>query len=160
MSIDNAIRIFAHFLDNSWSIVTPLLWNREYTTNEASVNDWLQANWELLVERKILKDNEYLEIYSEGADFNGSSSRITDYHKISTHKITLLAVKETDVLNEEMIENKEFDLDRLVGFKNGFYINEPPFEFALIFDHTLNKERVFKIVNVQFRCRLIDTSSE
>ena len=68
MEIDKAIRIFSDFLNSSSEIVTPLLIDRHYTSDESSIGDWLQANWEILVEKKVLKQNEYLEIYSDGAD--------------------------------------------------------------------------------------------
>lgn len=68
MEIDKAIRIFSDFLNSSWEIVTPLLIDRNYTSDESSIGDWLQSNWEILVKKKVLKQNEYLEIYSDGAD--------------------------------------------------------------------------------------------
>lgn len=73
MQIDKAIKNFADFLNSSWLIVYPLLVERSYTSNEESINDWLQANWELLVERKVLNINEYLEVYGDGADYHGAS---------------------------------------------------------------------------------------
>jgi hypothetical protein len=155
MNIDSAVRIFANFLNNSSNTILPLLKDRDYTTDESSKYDWLQANWELLVERKVLNDNEYLEIYAIGADFNGSSSRITDYNKLPTHKVVLVVDKENDILNDELIEKKEFAFDELVGFKDGFYSKEPPFNFALVFDDSMNKERVF---NIEFKCNPIKTA--
>jgi len=68
MTTDNAIRIFSEFLNSSWTIVNQLLIDRNYTSNEDSLNDWLQSNWEFLVERKILKLNDNLEVYGDGAD--------------------------------------------------------------------------------------------
>ena len=76
VDLNQIIRMFSMFLNNSWNIVIPLLRNRSYTTDESSINDWIQSNWEILVERKILEINNDLEVYGSGADFNEESSRI------------------------------------------------------------------------------------
>jgi hypothetical protein len=92
MEINKAVRVFASFLNASWDIVMPLLLERKYTTDESSISDWLQANWEILVEKKILKQNEYLETYSEGADYNGSSSRMNDIEALPTHTLRVFPI--------------------------------------------------------------------
>lgn len=156
MEIDKAIRIFSDFLNSSWEIVTPLLIDRSYTSDESSIGDWLQANWEILVEKKVLKQNEYLEIYSDGADYNGSSSRMSDIEAMPTHTLKVFPKNETvDVLNNEIIHNKaEFEFDRLVGFQNGFYTNLPPFNYALLTDSSGN-ERVLLLDKIAFKLQHI-----
>ncbi len=151
--IDTAIRIFANFLNNSWTIIYPLLLDRDYTTNESSLNDWLQANWELLVERKILPVQEYLEIYGEGADLYGSSSRVTDTDKLPNFKVIIKSKdgKEVlDILNDELITFEALNFDRLVGFKDGYYVLEPVFNYVLLNDPALGLERVVELENVKF----------
>ncbi len=150
MEINQAVRIFASFLNVSWNIVMPLVSGREYTADESSIGDWLQANWEILVERKVLHLNQYLEIYGEGADYNGGSSRMNDIEATPTHTLKLFAIDEAvDILNNETISSKvRFEFDRLVGFQNGFYLNAPPFNYALVQDD--ETERVFKLENIKF----------
>lgn len=147
MNLDKAIKIFADYLNASWHIVYPLLMDRFYTTDEGSINDWLQANWEILVEKKVLKQNDYLEIYGEGADFFGASSRMTDIEALPTFvvKIIINEAIVKDILNNEIISKAEFSFDKLVGFKNGFYTNEPPFNYVLIQDDDEGIERVFPL---------------
>jgi hypothetical protein len=153
MNIDKAIRVFADFLNNSWIIVSQLLLDRNYTSNEDSVNDWLQANWELLVERNVLKVNEYLEVYGEGADYNGASSRIVDPEALPNFKVIVKSKtgsKILDVLNNEQIILENVTFEKIVGFKNGFYILEPEFKYVLITDDTLGLERVIVMEEVEF----------
>ena len=153
MEIDKAIRIFVNFLNSSWSIVSPLLINRDYTTNEDSINDWLQANWELLVERKVLKLNEYLEVYGDEADFNGDSSRITDPEALPNFKVVTKSRdgdKVLDILNNEQVSLGNITFEKLVGFKNGFYILEPEFKYVLVTDDDLGLERVFEMDQISF----------
>lgn len=153
MDIDKAIRLFSEFLNSSWENVLPSLVNRTYTTNESSINDWLQANWELLVERKVLPLNEYLEIYGEGADFYGGSSRITDIGSTPHYSIKVISCSKdlVDLLNNTKVENDEFTFERLVGFEKGFYIDNPPFKYVLTQDDRFGLERVFFIDEVKFK---------
>lgn len=150
MNIDEAIRLFNKFLNVSWITVNPLLSGRTYTSNESSINDWIQENWEILVERKVLKLNDYLEIYGDGADFNGSSSRITDVNKLPTHSVKILVNYAIDILNNIKIRNAEFTFDRLVGFRDAFYINNPLFNYVLVQDYSIDIERVFSIEDIKF----------
>lgn len=153
MDIDKAIRVFSGFLNSSWIIVSQLLLNRDYTSNEDSINDWLQANWELLVERKILKVNEYLEVYGEGADYNGSSSRIVDPEVLANFKVITKSRhgdQVLDILNNEQVSLGNITFEKLVGFKNGFYTFEPEFKYVLLTDDNLGVERVVALENVVF----------
>lgn len=150
MHIDKAIRIFSVFLNKSWGVIIPLLSDRSYTTDESSKSDWLQSNWEILVERKVLQLNEYLEIYGEGADFNGESSRITDINSFPTHSVKVLVSKEQDVLNNVEIDSSEYSFERLVGFREGFYTDIPPFDFVLVQDEDIGIERVFLLEKIKF----------
>ncbi|OJU73558.1 MAG: hypothetical protein BGO09_09380 [Bacteroidetes bacterium 47-18] len=153
MEIDKAIRIFVDFLNSSWSIVSPLLINRDYTTNEDSINDWLQANWELLVERKVLDVNNYLEVYGEGADYNGESSRITAPEVLPNFKVNIKSINGNeilDVLNNRLVEISNMTFEKITGFKNGFYILEPEFKYVLVTDDNLGIERVFEMDQISF----------
>ncbi len=157
MNIDNAIRLFSDFLTASWENVIPLLLDRPYTTNESSINDWLQVNWEFLVERKVLPINKYLEIYGEGADFYGESSRITDIHSLPNYsiKVVLCYNNQTDVLNNINVYSNNFIFEKLVGFENGFYIDNPPFNHVLVHDINIDIDRVFSIDKVKFELQLL-----
>jgi hypothetical protein len=152
MEINKAIRIFSDFLNYSWDKVIPLLIDRSYTSDESSINDWLQANWEILVERNVLSQNGYLEFYGDGADCYGASCRMTDIEADSTFavKVKLDKKNANDILNNEILPtNAVFSFDKLVNFKNGFYLNEPPFDYVLIQDNN-GKDRVFQLENVIF----------
>ena len=150
MEIKKTIHKFSVFLNKSWEMVSFLLENRLYTSNESSINDWLQVNWELLVEKKILGMNEYLEVYGEGADFYGKSSRITDIEALPTHKIVVVIDEGFDILNKENIKGEEYNFEKLVGFKNDFYNDSPFFDCVLVLDKWGN-ERVFYIDKVSLK---------
>jgi len=155
MNVDTAIRIFASVLNSTWNIVTPLLVNRQYTSDSSSTSDWLQANWELLVERKVLPLNEYFEVYGEGADFYGTSSRITDIQAVPGFSIAIVVSNAPDLLTGLNVVNSRFCFDKLVGFANGYYVDSPPFNFVLTHDESKGIERVFSIGDVSFECQRI-----
>lgn len=154
MQIDKAIKKFADFLNSSWLIVYPLLVERSYTSNEESINDWLQANWELLVERKVLNINEYLEVYGDGADYHGASSRIIDIEALPTFKVTVNLQKNTniilDILNDEYVAFENATFSKIVGFEKGFYLIEPAFKYVLFTDDVLGIERVVALDDIEF----------
>ena len=154
MNANEIIKSFSDFLNASWNYVIPLLSERTYTSNEDSINDWMQANWELLVERKILPLNEYLEVYGDGADFNGISSRITDIDIAATHYLSVFIHHGTDLLTNEKINNSIFSFEKFVGFRAGFYTVAPPFKYVLVLDNN-NMERVFRIENTHFELHKI-----
>lgn len=155
MEIDKAIKIFSDFLNKSWGIIIPLLSDRSYTTDESSKSDWLQSNWEILVERKVLQLNEYLEVYGEGADFNRESSRITDIKSLPTHYVKVLVNNEKDVLNNLKVGSAEYTFERLVGFRDGFYTDIPPFDFVLVQDEDIGIERVFLLEQIKFELQSV-----
>ena len=155
MNMTYAIRQFSSFLNATFNIVYPLLKERSYTSDEESVNDWLQSNWELLVERKVLGKNEYLEAYGDGADFYGASSRIMDVEALPTHKVVVKIGKNSkvqDLLNNETIQlDNNLIFDRLVGFQDGFYTNKSEFNYVLLNDEINDIERVISLKNVEFK---------
>lgn len=57
--------------------------------------------------------------YSDGADYNGASSRMDDIDAMSTHTIKVFPNDEAvDILNNEIINDKErLEFDRLVCFQ-------------------------------------------
>ncbi len=152
INLDIAIRIFANFINNTWDTVMPLIKSRDYTSDESSISDWLQSNWEILVERKILKTNQFLEVYGDGADFNGASSRITDINALPNFSVQInqSSSKEVfDLLNEEYVLISNADFIELVSFDKGFYHKIPKFDNVLIEDNT-GTERVVSIDDINF----------
>ena len=151
VTLDSAIKSFAKFLNSSWDIVLPLLLNGSYTLDESSIGDWMQANWELLVERKLLAHNEYIEIYGAGADFNGASSRITDPEALPNFRISINSKNSTvyDYLSKKEITLQNCVFNELVSFKNDFYKTEPNFEYVLLDEK--NIERVLKLSDITFK---------
>lgn len=124
-----ALESFIAFLNISWNIVCINL-------NEDDMNDWLQANWEILVESCLGNGKRILlEPYGEGADCNGDSSRVFEPNKIATHRIICRGKNHgqgKDVLKGCDIDLSEYDFDSFVSWNGEQYAHEPPFEYVLL----------------------------
>lgn len=100
-------------------------------------DDWLQANWELLVEGLLNEDNLVLEPYGDGADCNGASSRVLYPNKLPTHKIICIPLDNRqiyDILNKRQLDvsQNKIIFDRFVSIgKDDWYYELPPFDKVL-----------------------------
>lgn len=148
--VDEKVKEFAEFLNKSLECAQKLL-----NDNEDLSMDWIQASWELLVERALLSNDEFLDVYSAGADFNGSSSRITKVNALPTHKIVLASKNGDEVLDLlsaqklKLVDGMVFE--EFVSFKEGFYSNKPNFDCILVNQIGSNQEMVFYINDIIFR---------
>jgi len=147
MTVDDAIKRFSEFLNVSFEMASLTFVHEKHL-----LNDWLQANWELLVEQTVLKPNEFLDVYGDGGDANGSSSRIIDPEALPNFKISLMTQngKVFDVLNGEDADANTLVFENLVGFRNGFYLLEPDFNYILATDNKAQCERVLLIDDIEF----------
>ena len=70
--------------------------------------DWLQANWELIVEGLLLPgENLALEPYGDGADCNGTSSRVLYPNRLPSHRLVCKSLNDRfvyDVLNDQKLD--------------------------------------------------------
>ncbi len=81
-----------------------------------SINDWYQSNWEILVENPLMNRGivkSVIDVYGDGADCNGSSSRV------SLHE---LQPKQSIHVNDGYIFHSYGTM------KNEWYYQEPPFD--------------------------------
>ena len=125
---------YAAFLNASWNTVE--LISKNDTTGSMKI-DWLQANWEILVEGALHEQKIKLEIYGEGADCNGASSRVLFPDLLPTHKILCVPIEGNeiyDVLNKKHIDTLSGHIifDYFVSFQtNGWYYEKPKFDHIL-----------------------------
>lgn len=76
--------------------------------------------------------------YGDGADCNGSSSRVLFPDQIQTHRFICSAIGDAPLY--DLLNNKELDalvdevaFDRFVAFENSWYYEKPPFDKVLAF---------------------------
>lgn len=142
MLINKALKDYVYLLCLYWPHIEQLTCTDSIGSFK---DDWLQANWEIIVERQLMSADMYLEAYGDGAGCNGESSRVLFPEKIATHSIILNSNSEHkvyDILGERYIENKDDDIifQKFVTIKkDGWYYEEPPFNKieALYRDETI-----------------------
>lgn len=148
------IERFIDLLCASWDALEAI--STEDST-ESIKADWLQANWELVVEgllRQHCGQSIYLEPYGDGADANGASSRILEPDALPTHSINCVPTHSTtgvDLLNKCSVEfpKNGSPCDRFVTLgEDGWYYEKPPFDMVLVDSET--GERVFAVAELEF----------
>ena len=157
MSVDSTVASFATFLRQSWTAIDALKQAVPASEGDAIVADWLQANWELLVEaalRFATRDSGlFLERYAEGADCNDRSSRVWMPGALPTHRVLCQprgGLELRDLLTGSVLSSK-----RLIAFDRyvsrtpaGWYAQSPPFDHVLA--SVGEREVLLKAPSVQF----------
>lgn len=150
-SIDDAIRNFALFLNDSW-------YSREVSNriksgsqdNEQVLEKWLQEKWKLLVERSVMANNEYLQPYGSDAK-NKTKFKYTHSVIVKSRKSNSLI----DLLHNETIANiSDLMFERLVSLEDGNYIEKPIFDYV-VFNDDMNRQRVFNLNDIVFELKRI-----
>ncbi|WPP50689.1 hypothetical protein [Catalinimonas niigatensis] len=125
----NSIKIleeFRQFLIGSWNSLP----NRIKNNDNYQLDDWLQANWEILVEARLFYDQNkinklILEVYGNGADFNGASSRVFAPEAKATHYICINQNYKFEAFGKQ--------------YENGWFGMELPFDKVLVTDENDNE---------------------
>lgn len=130
MKADQQLARFSEFLSNCWLTVSETL-----SADQERLDDWKQANWEILVESLLVPaSNTFLEVYGSGADCNGSSSRVWRPEALPTHRIRCQGSTQRtiDVLTGKNVVVQDLTFDRLVAWKGEKYVEAPPFDHVLL----------------------------
>ena len=152
--VNTVISRFLALLCDSWSAVEEI----ESADSTGSFRiDWLQSTWELAVEgmlRQHVDGMLFLELYGDGADANGSSSRILEPDGYPTHTINCLpraSGSALDLLNGVSVDFTATGMpcDRFVTLgDDGWYYERPPFDMVLVDQD--DGEMVFQHSDMEF----------
>ena len=123
------------------------------------LNDWKEANWELIVEGELAFDSSVVLLpYGEGADYCGGSSRVFRPDALPTHAINCVSNEQVcDLLMKEPVAFPAggFQLDSLVTMRDGWYYEEPPFDCVLVLID--DQQLVFSSGSVRFELRRLQS---
>jgi len=134
MTADIVLRAFAAFLTAAWQETSRALDQLE----EASylLDDWMQANWEILVEAVLLsRGTGFLEVYGDGADCHGTSSRVFRPEALPTHRIRCVAASGKqlwNLLTDGPLTDDEMTFWGFVRWEDGSYASTPLFNAVLL----------------------------
>lgn len=84
MSIDKLIVNFRGFLIACWPNIFEVLRCLDWDESPCFLEDWMQANWELMVEKQILESGQFLEPYGYS---NSQKCRYASKNEKATHRI-------------------------------------------------------------------------
>lgn len=142
-SLDEVLRTFAKFLHASWDGACEVARSLEQLDPTEFMSDWVQANWELLVETPFRElagfGDAFLEPYGEGAECNEASSRVWKPEALPTHRIVCLpreAAPLLDMLTNRAIEvtGRPLVFDHFaIESARGWHEEAPPFDCALAY---------------------------
>ena len=134
---DRIVRKFRDFLVLAWEAFQDCLQTADDYLQEELTHDWLQVNWEILVEQMLCAPNEYLEAYRDGAEVYGLSERVIYPNAITTHQIRCKA--QTGHLVEDQftgtwIDPRPLTFERFATKGQGQYLEQAPFDHVLLRD--------------------------
>ena len=134
MNTNKIVSEYRVFLCQSWSSVERMV--QEVGDSENLRLDWLQANWEILVEAAMCKTpDETLEVYGDGAECNGASSRVWLPDAWPTHKIVCSPTegsRAVDVISSQPIELHRYEFGQFVAWNGKHYAVDVPFDHVLM----------------------------
>ncbi|WMX16234.1 hypothetical protein [Aureispira sp. CCB-E] len=133
-NLNLVIEGYRKFLNASWEAFEEQTLAFSHDTEEDQ-NNWLQANWEILVESNVCDWDEYLEEYGNGADCNVNSDRVTKPKAKATHSIICSSKDNnlvTDFFTKEKVLLDEMSFSKFISVKNNKYTDQPPFDWVLL----------------------------
>jgi hypothetical protein len=132
MNIDvtEAVGAFRGVLCCSWPHMAPLV---ARDTTGSLLGDWMQANWEMIVEAAIPPTPRiFLEVYGDGADCNGASSRVW-FPGAEQNAAVFARYLGNEPLLDALTASQvtsDLKLDRFVTVASAWPTHEPPFDFV------------------------------
>jgi hypothetical protein len=157
--LDASLAAFRDVLGGGWVSVGDVatLANRDPAEFRA---DWAQASWETLVEAALSPDGRLvLEIYGDGADCNGASSRVWKPDAVATHAIHChprTGPTAVDLLTGAAVTFPQdgFLVDRFACHsEDGWYREMPPFDGVLV--SASGREALFRIDDLRFALHVL-----
>lgn len=132
INVTDHIQKFRKFLLDCWADLDSLLENHDWDNDQYLTLEWIQSNWEFLVERQLLKKGSYLSCIG----FSHQEKRIMFPNVKVTHEIVCLSKRDDFFVDDESKIIIPRDC-RLIfkGFlkkMDGSYGLYPPFDYAFV----------------------------
>lgn len=159
--VSKLVANFGFFLSHSLESIQSFL---SIDTTGSLRSDWMQANWELLVEGALGSPLVRLEVYGDGADCNPKSSRFLSPNLLPTHHIVCVPVSGDrlyDFLSgtQVVVPREPLKLDRLVTMGgDGWRHEAAPFDKVLV--RLQEVDFVFCLSSVRLELQRLPSSTE
>ncbi len=148
INITEHIDKFRQFLVAGWPYLDDLMEYHDWDNDDNFIDYWLQANWEILVEREILEGKGFLSQFS----MTHLSNRVTYPEKKPGYSV--IGTCERGLINqrtsEETIFNKPLRLYSFRTYENRAFGLYPPFDLACLVDDSTQELFVFPFSDLKF----------
>lgn len=155
--ITHQINLFREFLIASWPFLDKLMKNHDWDNDVNFTEDWVEANWELLVEREILGKGATITPLSISENQRVFNKGIEPNYSV----VTLLPNEMYDLHSKKIITNNISY--RLIGFctsleRGGFGLY-PPFDVAILTNDNKKPKDIYKTscVSLSFFLKNLDS---
>ncbi len=122
MSINQLIINFRSFLIACWPNISKILEQLDWDGSPYFLDNWMQANWELIVETQTLELGQLLSPYGYKSS---SKCRYTYKNAKLTHRVTC---------KKNGSSEPQYNFLCFVSKKDGVFKIEPPFDFIDVED--------------------------
>jgi len=143
MSIQNLITNYQYFLIHSWPYVSKTLDLLDWDATPHFLDHWMQANWELLVEKHIMSTNQFLAPYGYVIVSGG---RYTNRHVKITHRVICNSKSDLSTSYYFLCFLTETDCGHKI---------EPPFDFISVENVETRLRSVIAFDDIEFSLNML-----
>jgi hypothetical protein len=155
LDISHSVRAFREILLLSWDLIKQLSCK---DLTESYLDDWMQANWEFVVEASIDPSlNIVLQPYGDGADCNIKSSRVWSPHLLPNTPVYVRYIG-NDILTNAVDGSEvtgRMKLSHFVTVDRNWPTVEKPFDYVMLEDENMT---VIPVDNLEYYVRLTPIS--
>lgn len=144
MSIEEIILNYRNFLIISWACISEILYELDWDQSPYFLDEWMQANWELLVEKQI--DQAYI-LASYGYD-SSPECRYSDEDSLVTHHIVCWEKNNT--------QGTKYIFLCFVTKEGEVYKIAPPFNFVDVENSATGNREVLPLSKISFTVEQIE----
>ncbi len=140
LDVTSHIIKFRDFLISCWPKLEELMEEHDWDDDGNFIIDWLQANWEFLVERELLGKGNYLPLFTWGG-------RKTSSEKAANYKI-VCQIDNKDCLIDKFTKTRNFANEELyisvfLTPMGTSYWWHPPFDYVNL--RTLDQKKLYTV---------------
>ncbi len=132
---------FRNFLIHAWQDLDLLMENHDWDDDGRFTQEWIQVNWEFLVERELLRKGEFLTGYSN------LNFRVTYPNAVPTYEVICKPKPNHSIVDNDTGEvvpaNIKLIFSGLVKKLNPGYGWYPPFDYVTAF--TQDKKQMYRL---------------
>ena len=138
---------FRDFLNHSWADLDLLMSEHDWDEDGNFTNEWVQVNWEFLVERQLLKNNGFLQTYANSNRVSNPDALVTNFIVCVPKANEVLYDDKTNIQIPENLKLVFSDFEKKLDVSYGWY---PPFDYATVYTEDRKKYFDVPVKSIEF----------